>query len=518
MRLTSPLLPALALGLTACNPFQNLPNNGYYGIDQVLWDPTSAVAAVDGVYITLPNARALARVKDDGTFDQVDLDGAEVVRMVANPDASKVFVWDRWPVCQDPDVKKADDCLDGELSYSYELTVVEDGQRQLVKSVPPYLNRLAFSPDGSTAVAYLDYTSGDDLPVDGVVDLTQVSFINLQTEDAPTSVSIGFSANNVIFSQDGARAVVLSRSSVVVVDLATFEKTVEYPLTLDANQQVDPSSAVLTPDGRYALITITGSSDLYKLDLDVEAIDIISLDAAPAALSVNTAMDKSVVVYSGLARADVIEHEYFDISTVPLDEPVTAVIPGSTFSLLYNDGSNTHDVYKLDIASLEATLYVMGNPLNDLLLTASEHYAVGVQRPENTYGSGLDGYQDSHWGLGVIDLVNDQDLSLVLQAEPVGTAVVEEADASYALVLLSGLDTLLQLDLSNPSVPLELALDAPPVGIGALPDGRFFITHDSPLGLVSFLDPAAGTLSSTAGFGALGLQTDDTLPRLDASN
>lgn len=516
MRHPTPILALLglgALGLAACNPWENLPSQDYSWIDGPLWDPTTAVATADGVYIELPHARALVRAKDNGTFDVVDLDGAEVVRMVPTPDGESVIVWDRWRVCEDPDAELVEDCDDDELSWSYELSVLSDGAVSTVSQIPPHLNRLAFSPDGAIAVAYLDFESADDIPVDGVVDLTQVAFVDLATGQQQ-SVSVGFSANNVIFSLDGSRAVVLSRSQVVVVDLATFEKTVVYPLTLDADQQVDPSGAALTPDGRYALITIEGSNDLYKLDLDVEAIDIIALDGAPAALSVNNDVDRSVLVYANLARVDVLEHDYFDIETIELDEPATAVLESASFALLYNDRANYHDVYKLDFSTMEATEYVMGNPVNSMQLTASERYAVGVLRPESSSsGNGLDDYQDARYGLGVIDLAEDDDISLVLEAEPVGLAVVEDEAGSFALLLLSGRDSLLKVDLSAPSAPETIDLEAAPRSIGAMPDGRFFITHDSVLGLVSFLDPTDNGITSTAGFGAVDLQGDNELPR-----
>lgn len=509
-----PLLPLLALGLPACNPWDDLPDQGEAWIEGPLWDPQSAVAASDGVYIALPHAGALARVKDDGTFDLVDLDGAEVVRMVATPDAGAVVVWDRWPVCEDPEAERVEDCDEEELSWSYELSVVVDGAVSTVAQVPAHLNRLAFSPDGGTAVAYLDYESAEDIPVDGVVDLGQVAFVDLST-GAVQSVSVGFSADNVIFSLDGARAVVLSRSRVVVVDLATFETTVEYPLTLDADQEVDPNGAALTPDGRYALITVDGSRDLYKLDLDVESIDIISLDGTPATLSVNDVQDRSVLVYSDLTRVDVLEHEYFGIESIMLDETCTAVLESDGLALLYNDRTDSHDIYALDFETMEAAEHVMGNPVQSLQLTASQRFAVAVLRPEfNTGGDDLEDYQDVRYGLGVLDLVEGQDLSLVLEAEPTGLAVVEDEAGSYALLLLDGLDSLLKIDLANPGAPQAVELLSGPTGIGALPDGRFFITHDAPLGLVSFLDPATDELTSTAGFGAVDLQAEALLPRL----
>ncbi|RME21800.1 MAG: hypothetical protein D6798_17325 [Deltaproteobacteria bacterium] len=523
MTRTSTILAILALpvGLAACDPFAHLPDNGWSWIDEPLWDAEGAIAADDGVYLALPAAGELARIRPTGATDVVDLDGASPVRLQPMPDGAGVVVFDRWPVCADPDpkIETVDDCREEDLSYSYELALVQDGAVSFADQVPSHLNRLSFSPDGTIAVAYLDYASASDIPLDGVVDLTQVAFIDLTGTQPATSVSVGFNADNVLFSRDGTRAVVLSDSQVSVIDLDSFEVTVTYPLTLDPDQSVDPSGAAITPDGRYALITIAGSADLYKLDLDVESIDILSLDATPSTLSINEDADRSVIVYNSRPQVDVLEHSYFAWDSIGLDEPCTAVLQGDGFALLYNDAATTHDVYKLPYDTEEPVEFVMGNPVAAMQLTDSHRYAVATLRPEASgYSGSLEDYQDEHWGLAVIDLVEETDVSLVLESEPVGVALVESEAGAYALVLLDGRDELLQLDLANPSVPTALPLDAPPLAIGAMPDDSFFITHDSALGLISFLDPTTGTITTAAGFGATDLQAEAVLPRRDQEN
>ena len=94
-----------------------------------------------------------------------------------------------------------------------------------------------------------------------------------------------------------------------------------------------------------------------------------------------------------------------------------------------------------------------------------------------------------------------------------GLALVEGDSTTYALLLLDGLDKLLKVDLAKPSQPVEIDLPAPPTGIGALPDGRFWVTHQSGLGLVSFLDPATDEPVSAGGFALAGLMDDAALPR-----
>ena len=74
-------------------------------------------------------------------------------------------------------------------------------------------------------------------------------------------------------------------------------------------------------------------------------------------------------------------------------------------------------------------------------------------------------------------LSDDEMVSFVLESQPVGLALVESSATTFGL-LLEGSDTLLQVDLANPSQPVEIGLAAPPTGIGALPDGRFWILWD----------------------------------------
>jgi hypothetical protein len=119
--------------------------------------------------------------------------------------------------------------------------------------------------------------------------------------------------------------------------------------------------------------------------------------------------------------------------------------------------------------------------------------------------------QDTLWGLGVVELLDDDAVSLVLESEPVGLELVTRDGVDFALVLMAETNTLLTVDLSQPSEATVLDLSAPPIAIGALEDGRFFITHDEAFGLISLLDPATGKLSEISGFAVAGLLPEETL-------
>ena len=501
------LIPsAVALLLLGCNPWDNLPLDGWSWLEDPLWDD-EVVAATDGLYVRLPHAGALMRITTAGETSTVDLGDAEPVSMALGPDLDTIVLFQQWDDCDtdDPDVETLSDCPEDDLVTHHELSLIRDGQvvgENGPVDVPGHYNRLEFSPwseDSGTdpvAVAYLDYEGGG-IDVEGVLNLTEVLFVNLRT-GATAPVSVGFSANNVLFTADGTKAAVLSRSQVVVVDLtsADYDVLVTYHLTLDADQEVDPLGAAITPDDRYLLMSVENSGDLYAMDLDNESINIVDLDASPAAMAVDSYADRTALVYGSRAQVDLLEHDYFDVETVELDEPCNAIAETDAgFAVLYNESASTHDVYLLDIETGDLTEYRLANPVMSLQLTEDQTYAVALLRQEwDDSSSGIDAEYDEHWGMSLIDLTDDDNIDLMLGSQPVGLALAEDA-------------------AGEPFATEEIALPAPPTGIGAMPDGLFYITHQASLGLVSFLEPGAQKLTrSVSGFAGEGLFTDDELP------
>ena len=138
-------------------------------------------------------------------------------------------------------------------------------------------------------------------------------------------------------------------------------------------------------------------------------------------------------------------------------------------------------------------------------------------KPE--FGSGS--YQDANSGVAIIDLGSNDIVNLVAESRPVGVEIIDLEGASYALVLLSGLDYVLKLDLANPLNAEQIDLPAAPLSLGTMPDGRFLIAHDSKLGMVSMFDPSASSdaaLNTISGFAAAGLLNNNKLPRRGEEN
>ncbi len=511
----APLLLAL---LTACDPFGRWTDDDEWYLDAELWDPEVAPTADGSLYVRLPAQGQLVRVKEDGSFATVDLDGAQADSMVVTPDGERVLVLARWPRCNndDEEIVTVEDCPEDDLEWRHELDIVEEGKRIRTVDVPPHLDTFSFAPGGTTAVAWL---SGDpyDVEIDGVADLTEIVFVDLATGDTQ-GLSIGFRPTDILFSEEGTRAVVLSNFQVTVVDLETREELVTYELATDIDANVVPKDAVLTSDGDWILLTVEGRSELFELNMSTFFIDIEDLPGEPFGLAeaADPEGELTLLLYGSLPQVDVLDHSDYQLREEPieLDEPVHHGLAVNGGALFYNVNDG-HSIYLWDAISNEVDETAIENPLLDLALTGSGRFAVGLLGPEL---SGASEFQDSLYGLGVVDLAERQAASLVFEARPVGLALVDREGADYALALLEGVEDVYQIDLSDPSKALPIELPAPPVGIGALADGRFYITHRRALGLISFFDPADGALKTVGGFVTPALLPGETtLPRIEAN-
>lgn len=491
------MIPTLLLSF-ACG-WNHLPDQSSAWIDEPLWAPDEVIVTADGLYVPLPHAGGLALVAPGEEPLLVDIGEGRLVSADVSPDGERIVaVIERYRCDADDDVLKdvvaADDCPAEDRITEVELDVIDDGAVQGAVAVDSVYNAMSWSADGRFAVAWLDLDDAED--VDGVVSLTTVLVLDLDTLVAD-NVQVGFAASRVLFTADNTRAVVLSQSEVAVLDLTTSPPTtdVTFALTLDPDDVVDPVGVSLTPDGRYALISVRGAGDLYVLDLESHSVNLVTLSDDPADMHVDVEADRTVLVYDGEAVVDLLEHEYFDIESVELDEPMTDILDAPGFVLLWSRGRQ--DVYELTLENGDVTEYRLQSAAESVHLAPSASFAIAF-----TWSSGFGGKP----GMEVLDLREDRGVTYpyALDGDGVGVAFAGEPGAEHALVLQDGVDYVYALDLqSAASTAFELA--EPPLGIGAYDDTRFYITHDSPLGLVSFLDPATGEVVEVAGFGALGI-------------
>ncbi len=505
----------LAVGLlSGCAGWNHLPDQGDLELDSALWNPSRAKATVDGLYVPLTYAGGLALIPaGKGEPKRIDLGEGRLTKLTASPDRTKLVAFVETFACDEEDPKEADrdkwvdDCPNDFLKTTTALQVIQGDEAGEAVQVDGTFNAIQYADDGQYAIAYLDF-SDPELTLDGVINLTSVVVLDL-TSGVSTPVSVGFAADRVLFTHslngEAERAVVLSQNEVAVIDLTTPTPTnsVTFPLTLDPDSVVTPVGIQLTPDGRYALISVAGSSDLYALDLLNESINIVELSHNPTDMAVNTETDRTVLVYNSGSVVDVLEHEFFDLDSFSLDEPMSQISGGSNFSLLWSDG-NEHDAYRLDLETNNLVEYRLQNPAISMHIAPTEEFAIALTRPENGFGEGIEGLYDSNPGMEVIDLQDDETEPFLLEGTGLGVSWAATEASLHALILQETAEYVYKLDMYTGRAE-ELELSEPPMAIGNMTDGTFFITHNVGLGLVTFLDPVTNDTREVSGFATLGL-------------
>ncbi len=479
--LPRPLLAA-ALAVVAGCGCNRQPDEVYASLDAPLWDATSVVGVHGGLYVLLPAARGLAFVQTTGEATLVDLGDAAPGALSASPDGDTVASFTTRYTC--PEAAE-DDCAEDAAEVHTELAVLRAGAITQTLELASRYNALRWSPDGRFLVAFLDADGGG-------------------LDEVGVTVPVGFAATDVLFDDGAARALVLSQSEVGVLDLTTSPPAslVTFGLTLDADQVVVPVGSGLTPDGAHALISVEGEDALYVLDLDNPSVNITTLSGSPGAMAVNDAFDRTVLVYAGRPVVDVIDHDGFGVETAALDEPMSELLQHDDTVLLYS-GRGKQDVYILRFSD-------KGDGVRqDLVELRLQDGAFSVHlAPNGEHAIALTatGYLGDRYGMEVVDLRpgREQTFPYALEGQGIGLAFSDTGDSTVALLLQLDVDYLYRLDLDTAAAD-QIDLAAPPLSIGALPSGEFYITHDVTSGLVTFLDPATDALTEVAGFALLDL-------------
>lgn len=494
----------LALAAATGCGWEHLPDQGHVDLQAPLWDPSAIVPVPDGLLVPLPWAGKLAQVNADGTAEALDL-GAELFHSLhPSPDPAVVGVLsDSWTcTLEDPrDARRItllEECPGDARSNARSLRVYRSGALDAAVPVPPWLSDLAWSPNGRYAIGWVNLAD-EASPPSGVINLTSVQVLDIETGTlAP--VTVGFAPDQVLYAADSARAVVLSQSRVAVIDLASSPPKTEviFPLTLSADQVVTPIGVSLTPDGRYALIPVAGSSDLYVLDLESHSINLISMSSSASDVAVNALNDRTVVVFAGRAAVDLIDHAFFDVESIPLDEPMRHIIDLGEQDLLWSH-TGPRDVYRLDVATGNVIEYRMQSAPSAVNVAPGGSHAVVF-----TAGSGS-GALAGLPGMEIIDLQDDRGRSTPYLLESPGVAVAwnDEAAGVRAMILQADAEYVYDLDLITGAAS-ELPLPAAPTGLWRVPGGGFAMSLDAAMGRVIFTDAAGVETGQAEGFALLG--------------
>ena len=114
----------------------------------------------------------------------------------------------------------------------------------------------------------------------------------------------------------------------------------------------------------------------------------------------------------------------------------------------------------------------------------------------------------------ILDLTGDKAKSraYLLEGQGLGLAFSATETDLNALVLQADVSYLYQLNLYTGNEE-TIDISTPPIRIGSLADGDFYITHDAPFGLITFLNPLTGETIEASGFATLNLTRE--IPLID---
>ncbi len=494
----------LTLSFVGCG-WGHLPKGGDVTLSGATWDPTSAVAREDAVLLHLPASGGVVSLT--GTTPTSVETAGYATQLVASTRTNHVAALTEKYRCTAPE-----DEIDGELVYASDcpseylqidrgFTVVHGEQAgDSFEFDSPYAH-LAFSPTGDTAVAWL--SSVDEIPDDSIVNLAAAAVIDLES-GAIFSLDVGYGASEVLFTDDGTRAVVLSQNRVTVLDIGSNPPTkdVSFSLTLDADNTLVPSRVALTPDGSHALITVQGQADLYILDLENPSVNLVSLPAVPADMVVDPLSDRTLIVYSNSAVVDLLDHDVFDLESTLLDEPATHIDLLADFALLSRPGST--DVVWFSPSEQDSHEFHLQGGLVRLQTSPTADRAVAF-----TEVGGAPGME-------ILNLETLDNPAPYLLPSASQDAAFSTADgATHLLVLQSSESSLLSMNLTEGGLE-EIQLPDNPLSIGSLEEGGFYITHQSSSGRVSFFDPASGNIETASGFAWSNLSSQPLLESSEA--
>jgi len=490
------------------------------GVD-ALWDAESVVSSADGLYARMPQTGGLVLLAPGAEPVFADVGAGHIVGLVPDQSGGRlaaILDRTRCVAVEERDlrgVQYVNECpSNAEKVTEREIAQVQGGVLGAGVSVPAHVNTVSWMPDGSRAVGWMD--ADQPVSLSGVVDPSSVEILDLAAGTA-TPVRLGFVATDLLFSDDGNTALALSRSEVAVVNVGVSPPVLEvvFPLTLDVTAPVTPTGVDLTPDGAYAMVTVAGRSDLYVLDLVNHSVNLLTLSGTPSSLMVLPDLDRTVVAFANKAVVDVIDHDVFDVTEIPINGAVTTLTRAG--DRLIGASPNGRAASLVDVMMLKSWSYRLENPILEMRAAPGGEYAVALTRAEGGNGAGVGGLYDAHPGLEVLDLradangeVRGDSSPYILESEGLGLAFSADAASLEVLVLQDGLDYLFALDLYT-GLQREVQLAAPPVALGVLPSGTFWITQEAGLGLVSFLEPGADAPVEVSGFATHGMFEQERL-------
>ncbi len=381
------------------------------------------------------------------------------------------------------------------------------------KTIADHLNDMVISSDGSHAVVFHNYIPGEEANFNGVLVFNTFSVVNLTTTtDDTDTLSIGGGApQEVAFTPDGSRFIVISRNKCFVVPTTAPSDSNFIELWPDPSKVVVPDQVSITPQGDIALIRSYAENAVYIVNLLTPSIMNVLTESGPTQVEIYPDGENGLIVDQGSNSVSVLsfDHSAMSVSEQPVDvsTPVDAAatsfsctgactLSTATYSaLLYSPTSSSEAITYLMVRNgiIRTTVYGgLAQPVHAIAFAPDDPVIALIMHRATSL-------PNAAYPMSIIN-VDTQDVNLFYIESAPSSVTFAENQAGHEIVFmtLNSQNELVYYDITS-GLSGSLALPALPDFMG-ISNGTLFISHDQPLGFLTLLDINSFRLRFVSGF------------------
>jgi hypothetical protein len=371
------------------------------------------------------------------------------------------------------------------------VTIVDPAnQTTLERLVRPGLNSLQISPGDQYAVAFHKFDGGQS---GGTIGYGEVSIVDLDAApeaDAVVSLGVGFPPDLVAFTPDGAYALLLSETTVALVELDTgIYQTLPTGLDVQAGQKVKKIG--ITANGLYALILAEASQNILALDLGDMELSEVDLGCFPTDLDISEDGDVSLLVCKQSNQVLILDNDDLGLTVFDIDEVAGSgeMTTDGALALLFTNAEYIEEIHAFDTETGGLDTYLTVKPIKAAALAPDDASAILFHEGgDNDPIDDFDAYFDNKHAFSIMTInqgritpVETPERPEVVSFDPNGQYAIIPLPVSRRIVLADLVFGLAD-EIETPSPPLEAGL--------ILVDGGVmgYILQEHDLGRISFFD------------------------------
>jgi DNA-binding beta-propeller fold protein YncE len=285
------------------------------------------------------------------------------------------------------------------------------------------------------------------------------------------------------------------------------------PYAEDPLDDTTPTEVQVTPDGRYALLRLSGKALLRSVELPSGKIIDLPLGAEPTDLDLNAAGDLAIVVLreaNTLAFVEVPEAfaDPLRVEAVTSEHPFgqATVSADGARAFLFTNATNEEVLLVADLQTRELSPVRMQKGIRAVRVAPDGKTALVLHNklpdaPQT--GDDADTLIDKQEGYTLLSVAARFPTKLQITETAVGqTAFAPDSEHGYLLLSDQQADIRLleAIDLRSFLVD-RVELGSPPAGIGVLPaTEQIYVAQNHPLGRVTFVDSKTHKTRTLTGF------------------